>query len=56
MTSDQSRITEQAKLYSAYSPLEKAFGKQTKTIEEQGKRQVKAFKVLKPDGNKEGTK
>ena len=32
---DQRRVTEQAKF--SYSPLTKAFEKQTKTIEEQGK-------------------
>ena len=32
---DQRRVIEQAKF--AYSPLEKAFEKQTKTIEEQGR-------------------
>ena len=30
----------------AYSPLGKAFEKQTKTIEEQGKKQVEALEVL----------
>ena len=47
MPSDQSRIIEQAKL--AYFPLEKAFEKQTKTIEEQGKKQVEALEVLDPE-------
>ena len=38
---DQRRVIEQAKF--AYSPLEKAFEKQTKTIEELGKKQIKAI-------------
>ena len=38
---NQKQIIEQAKL--AYSPLGKAFEKQTKTIEEQGKKQIKAL-------------
>ena len=32
-----------------FSPLGKAFEKQLKTIEEQGKNQVEALKALKPD-------
>ena len=39
LASDQSRIIEQAKF--TYSPLGKAFEKQTKTIEEQGKNELK---------------
>ena len=39
-------ILEQAKF--AYSPLGKAFEKQTKMIEYQGIKQVEALKVLKP--------
>ena len=35
-------MKEQAKF--AYSPLEKAFEKQTKTIEDQGQKQLKAIK------------
>ena len=46
MPSDQKQIIEQAKF--TYSPLDKAFGKQTKTIEDQGEKQVDASKVLKP--------
>ena len=38
ITLDQRRVIEQAKF--AYSPLEKAFEKQTKTIEEQDKKQI----------------
>ena len=37
---DQKKVIEQAKF--AYSPLCKAFEKQTKTIEEQGKKQIDA--------------
>ena len=32
-----------------YSPLQKVFWKQTKTIKDQERKQVKALKVLKPD-------
>lgn len=38
------RITQEAKF--TYTPLGKAFEKQTKAIEEQGKKQVKALKAL----------
>ena len=38
LSPDQRRVIEQAKF--AYSPLGKDFEKQTKTIEEQGKKQV----------------
>ena len=44
------QIIEQAK--STYSPLGKAFEKQIKTIENQGKKQVDAFNTLKSDDNK----
>ena len=54
MPSDQSRIIKQAKF--AYSPLGKAFQKQTKPIEEQIKKQVNGLEVLKSKENKEGTK
>ena len=47
LPSDQSRIIEQAKL--TYSPLEKAFEKQRKTIEDRGIKQVEALKALKPE-------
>ena len=50
LPSDQSRIIEQAKL--AYSPLGKAFEKQTKIIEEQRKKQVKALEVSDPEKTK----
>ena len=46
LSSDQSRIIEQARF--TYSQLGKAFEKQTKTIEEQEKKQVDALEVLKP--------
>ena len=42
---DQSRLIEQAKF--TYSPSGKAFEKQIKTIEDQGRKQVEALKVLK---------
>ena len=38
---DQTRVIEQAKF--AYSPSEKAFEKRTKTIEDEGEKQVKAI-------------
>ena len=41
LKSDQRRIIEQAKL--TYSCLGKAFEKETKTVEEQGKRQIDAI-------------
>ena len=40
MSYHQSRIIDQAKF--TYSPLGKDFEKQTETIEEQGKKQIKA--------------
>ena len=46
MASTQQQIIEQAKF--TYSPLGKAFKKQTKTIEDQGKKQVDALVALKP--------
>ena len=46
MPTDQSRIIEQAKF--VYTLSGKAFGKQTKTIKEQGKKQVEALEILKP--------
>ena len=51
LRSNQQQIIEQAKL--TYSPLGKAFEKQIKTIEDQGKKQVDALENLKP---KEETK
>ena len=46
MPSNQQHIIEQAKF--TYSPLGKAFEKQRKTIEDQGKKQVEALEDLKP--------
>ena len=51
LPSNQQKIIEQAKFN--YSPLGKAFEKQIKTIEDQGKKQVDALENLKP---KEETK
>ena len=48
LPSNQQQIIEQAKF--TYSPLGKAFEKQIKTIEDQGKKQVDALKVLEPKG------
>ena len=45
LPSNQQQIIEQAKF--TYSPLGKAFKKQTKTIEDQGKKQVKAIQDSK---------
>ena len=50
----QRRVIEQAKF--AFSPLGKAFEKQTKTTEEKGKKQDEALEVLKPEENKEEIK
>ena len=46
LPSNQQQIIEQAKF--TYFPLGKDFEKQTKTIEDQGKKQVDALKSLKP--------
>ena len=46
LPSNQQQIIEQAKF--AYSPLGKDFEKQTKTIENQGKKQIDALVALKP--------
>ena len=46
LPSTQQQIIEQAKF--TYSPLGKAFDKQTKTTEDQGKKQIDALKDLKP--------
>ena len=43
---NQSRVMEQAKL--TCSSVEKAVEKQIKTIEDQGKKQAEALKVLRP--------
>ena len=45
LPSNQQQIIEQAKL--TYSSLGKAFEKQTKTIEDQGQKQVEALNTLK---------
>ena len=46
LPSNQQQIIEQAKF--TYSPLGQVFEKQTKTIEDQGKKQVDALESLKP--------
>ena len=46
LPSNQQQIIEQAKF--TYSPLGKAFEKQIKTIEDQGKKQIYALANLKP--------
>ena len=46
LPSNQQQIIEQTKF--TYSPLGKAFEKQTKTIEDQSKKQVHALENLKP--------
>ena len=51
LPSNQQQIIEQARF--TYSPLGKAFEKQIKTIEDQGKKQIDALESLKP---KEETK
>ena len=45
LPSNQQQIIEQAKF--TYSPLVKAFEKQTKTIDDQGEKQVNALKSLR---------
>ena len=45
MPSNQQQIIEQAKF--TYSPLGKTFEKQTKTIEDQGKKEIDALEYLK---------
>ena len=47
LPSDQNRIIKQAKF--TYSPLGKALEKQTRTIEDQGRKQIEDLKVLKTD-------
>ena len=46
LPSTQQQITEQVKFKFTYSPLGKAFEKQTKTIEDQGKNEVDALEKL----------
>ena len=43
LPSTQQQVIEQAKF--TYSPLGKAFEKQTKTIKDQGEKQIKQFKI-----------
>ena len=50
LPSNQQQIIEQAKF--TYSPMGKAFEKQIKTIEDQGKKQVEALANLKPKETK----
>ena len=51
LPSNQQQIIEQAKF--TYSPLGKAFEKQTKTTDDHGKKQVEALENLKPiEGSK----
>ena len=49
LPSNQQQIIEQTKF--TYSPLGKAFDKQRKTIEDQGKKQIDALSTLKSDNN-----
>ena len=56
LPSTQQQITEQVKFKFTYSPLGKAFEKQTKTIEDQGKNEVYALEKLKPDDQKKPIK
>ena len=51
LPSDQRRVMRQAKF--TYSPLGIAFGKQIKTTEDLGIKQVEALKALKPEENQE---
>ena len=44
LPSNQQQIIEQAKF--TYSPLGKAFEKQTKTIEDKGEKQINEFKII----------
>ena len=53
LPSNQQQIIKQAKF--TYSPLGKAFEKQIKTIEDQGKKQVDALKVLEPKAIESGS-
>ena len=53
LPSNQQQIIEQAKF--TYSPLEKAFEKQIKTIKDQGRKQVDALKVLEPKAIESGS-
>ena len=53
LPSYQQQIIEQEKI--TYSPLGKAFEKPIKTIEDQGKKQVDALKLLEPKAIKSGS-
>ena len=46
MPFDKSRTTKEANF--SYPPLGKASEKETKVVQDQGRKQVKALKVLKP--------
>ena len=46
LPSTQQQIIEQAKF--TYSPLKKAFGKQTKTIKDQGEKQIRTIQDKRP--------
>ena len=46
LPSNRQQVTEQVKF--TYSPLGKAFEKETRTIEDQGEKQVQALQDLKP--------
>ena len=50
LPSNQQKIIEQAKF--TYSPLGKAFAKQIKTIEDQGKKTGLYFKSFRTEGNR----
>ena len=52
LPSNQQQIIEQAKF--TYSPLEKVFQKQIKTIKDHGKKQIDALADLKPRETKPG--
>ena len=51
LPSNQQQIIEQTKF--SYSPLGKAFGKQTKTIEDQVEKQIRAIQDNKKEKNKQ---
>ena len=51
LPSNQKQIIEQAKF--TYSPLGKAFGKQKRTIADQGKKQIDTLKTLLKKNKKE---
>ena len=53
LLSNQQQVIEQTKL--TYSPLGKAFEIQTKTIEDQGKKQVDALKAIKSGSHNKST-